>query len=122
MFRDFFIKDWVGNIGPSWRAIGAAARRESKMCHYVYQMVDVAVIDDPDELARSGVKKPFLLLTFRGPEGTRVAAISTNLAEMIGGCGAGLRLRVEDASAAAAAQNAAQAAAAFAKFKENTGD
>lgn len=58
------------------------------------------LIDDPAEIAKAADPpkgKPFLHLTF--DDGTTVA-ITTNLAEMIGGAGAGLRKRWEDRNAA----------------------
>jgi hypothetical protein len=59
----------------------------------------VMLIDDPSEIAKadSPKGKPYLHLVF--DDGTTIA-ISTNLAEMIGGAGAGLRKRWEDRSAA----------------------
>ena len=61
----------------------------------VQSFVDMKVIDDPNEVMEnnSPLGKPFLRLTF--PNGTTVD-ISTNIAEMIGGAGAGLRKRWED--------------------------
>lgn len=52
----------------------------------------IEVIDDPGEIAVSGSPdgKPFLRVGFA--DGVTVD-ITTNLAEMIGGCGAGLRQR-----------------------------
>lgn len=60
---------------------------------HVQAVCDVLVIENPEELALSPAGKPFLRLSF--PNGIKVD-ITTNLAEMIGGCGAGLRLRLED--------------------------
>jgi hypothetical protein len=53
------------------------------------------VIDDPDEIAASDSPggKPFLRVEFNN--GVKVS-LSTNLAEMIGGAGAGVRKRYED--------------------------
>lgn len=57
--------------------------------------INVSVVDDPDEIRRcnSPKGKPFLRLTFA--DGT-VKDITTNLAEMLGGAGAGTRKRYED--------------------------
>jgi hypothetical protein len=60
----------------------------------VHGQVQVNTVDDPAEavLAGSPLGKPFLRLEF--PDGV-VVNITTNLAEMIGGCGSGLRQRHE---------------------------
>lgn len=61
----------------------------------------VVCIDDPKEIANHGSPhgKSFLRVTFEDPvTGARVTVnLSTNLAEMIGGAGAGLRQRREAA-------------------------
>lgn len=59
----------------------------------VCSAASVAVVDDPAELDRSPKRKPFLRVVF--DDGT-VVEMTTNLAEMIGGAGAGLRMREED--------------------------
>jgi hypothetical protein len=60
----------------------------------VHGVCDVEIIDDPriTEIV-SPHGKPFLRLRFNN---NVVLDITTNLAEMIGGAGAGLRLREED--------------------------
>lgn len=61
----------------------------------VQGVCDVLVIDDPAliKAQQSPSGKPFLRLTF---DYGFVVDISTNLAEMIGGVGAGVRKREED--------------------------
>lgn len=61
----------------------------------VQTLCDVLIIDDPRliQLEDSPLGKPYLRLKFE--DGTRIN-ITTNLAEMIGGVGAGLRKRLED--------------------------
>jgi hypothetical protein len=61
-------------------------------------MCTVDIVDDPKAIAagNSPKGKPFLRLTFPGLE---PIDITTNLAEMIGGAGAGLRKRQEDEEA-----------------------
>lgn len=63
----------------------------------VHTAIDLKVIDDPDEIARCGSPKgkPFLRLTTLDG-GTVTLDITTNIAEMIGGAGAGVRKRWED--------------------------
>ena len=51
------------------------------------------LIDDPKECERSPKRKPFIRAEFE--DGT-VVEMTTNIAEMIGGAGAGLRKRWED--------------------------
>jgi hypothetical protein len=52
----------------------------------------INIVDDPTEIREHGSpkNKPFLRVRF--DDGT-VVNITTNLAEMIGGCGAGVRQR-----------------------------
>lgn len=61
----------------------------------VHAICDVLVVSDLQiiENEQSPAGKPFLRLTFE--DGTKID-ISTNLAEMIGGVGTGLRKRGED--------------------------
>lgn len=61
----------------------------------VQGMCQVNVISDPKQIAKSDSPngKPFLSLTF---ENGVTVHVTTNLAEMIGGAGAGLRHRTED--------------------------
>jgi hypothetical protein len=60
----------------------------------VQGIADVEIVSDPAEIAnaKSPKGKPFLRIKFEG--GVSVD-ITTNLAEMIGGAGAGTRLRYE---------------------------
>lgn len=60
----------------------------------VQRIAVVDVVDDPDEIRRCGspLGKPFLRIRFQNHV---VVEMSTNLAEMIGGAGAGLRKRGE---------------------------
>lgn len=61
----------------------------------VIGVVDLKLIDDPAEIERcqSPKGKPFIRLTT--PDGVSID-ITTNIAEMIGGAGSGLRKRWED--------------------------
>lgn len=59
----------------------------------------VLMVDDPAEIAKtdSPKGKPFLRLTF---DNGITLDLTTTIAEMIGSCGTGLRLRWEDRNAA----------------------
>lgn len=61
----------------------------------VQGIAKVNVVTDPEEIRRSGspMDKPFLRIEFANK---MIVEVSTNLAEMIGGVGAGLRKRYED--------------------------
>lgn len=61
----------------------------------VNSTVDLRLVKEPDEIANSDSPKgkPFIVITF--PDGTK-QAITTNIAEMIGGAGAGMRKAREE--------------------------
>lgn len=62
---------------------------------HVHGHVDLKLIDDPAEIAKSDspLGKSFIIITAGDVE----IAVTTNIAEMIGGAGSGLRKRREDA-------------------------
>lgn len=63
----------------------------------VHGQVEINIVDDEDVCKKLSPKgKPFIKMTF--PDGS-IQCITTNVAEMIGGIGAGTRKRWEDRNA-----------------------